>query len=274
MLELNHGFRVVDCNAWLPVAGDEVEAGAEALEREMHQAGVVRAVVYPGPHGVAVVDDEPDGYLRANNAVARGTVERPLVAFARLSGPRDPGGGPVSRVRNVAARREDAHTSPEDVREYAYDDRFHGFKLDPAHDGLPDEETLEALADAGLPVLVHAGEGFPPDRAAAELAERGLPVILAHFGGYPLDRQAMERTLTLLARHDDLYVDTSAVRYRSTLEQALREHPDRVLFGSGAPTVHSNVAVMEVLTLDVPEDAMTRVFAKNAARVVEALGPS
>jgi predicted TIM-barrel fold metal-dependent hydrolase len=63
------------------------------------------------------------------------------------------------------------------------------------------------------------------------------------------------------------------VRYRDVLEDAVREHPDRVLFGSGAPTVHPNVAVMEVLTLDVPEDAMTRVFSKNASRVVDALAP-
>jgi predicted TIM-barrel fold metal-dependent hydrolase len=30
---------------------------------------------------------------------------------------------------------------------------------------------------------------------------------------------------------------------------------------------------MEVLTLDVPEDAMRKVFSKNAGRVVEALAP-
>jgi len=44
-----------------------------------------------------------------------------------------------------------------------------------------------------------------------------------------------------------------------------------VLFGSGAPAVHPNVAVMEVLTLDVSEDAMRRVFERNAARLASAL---
>jgi len=33
------------------------------------------------------------------------------------------------------------------------------------------------------------------------------------------------------------------------------------------------VAVMEILTLDVPEDAMIKVFSKNASRVVEELAP-
>jgi predicted TIM-barrel fold metal-dependent hydrolase len=51
------------------------------------------------------------------------------------------------------------------------------------------------------------------------------------------------------------------------------EHPDRVLFGSGAPSAHPNVAIMEILTLDVPEDAMRKAFSKNPARVVEELAP-
>jgi predicted TIM-barrel fold metal-dependent hydrolase len=49
------------------------------------------------------------------------------------------------------------------------------------------------------------------------------------------------------------------------------QHPDRVLFGSGAPDAHPNVAVMQVLTLDVSEDKMRRAFSKNATRVVPAL---
>jgi hypothetical protein len=44
-----------------------------------------------------------------------------------------------------------------------------------------------------------------------------------------------------------------------------------VLFGSGGPTTHPNVSVMEILTLDVPEDAMKRVFTKNPSRVIPGL---
>jgi predicted TIM-barrel fold metal-dependent hydrolase len=46
-----------------------------------------------------------------------------------------------------------------------------------------------------------------------------------------------------------------------------------VLFGSGAPSAHPNVGVMEILTLDVSEDKMHRAFSKNAARVIDALAP-
>jgi len=268
MLELEHGFRVVDVHTRIepdeqrrprPGLGDP-----EQLEREMHQAGVVRAVAYPAAR-------EGD-YLTANNAVARMSVGRPLVAFARIDGAREPGGGAGSRLRNLTRRGTD-HTTPDDIEQYAYDDRFHGFKLHPGADGLPTDAVLERLADVSLPVLVHGGEAVPPSTIAEELLGYDVPVILAHFGAHPLRVPLMDAAIGLLDDYDRLYLDTSVVRYRDPLERAIREHPDRVLFGSGAPGVHPNVAVMEILTLDVPEDAMTKVFSNNAGRLVESLAP-
>ena len=271
MLELNHGFRVVDFHAQLDpsdqaeVASRGRETTPEALERELHQAGVVRAVVSPG--------ERPEGYLRANNAVARLSVDRPFLAFARIDGPRDPGSRASSRLRNPTASRAPHHVSPEDIEQYAYDDRFHGFTLAPERDGLPDTETLEQLDDVGLPVVVRAGRAFPPSAVAETLLGREFPVVLAGFGGYPLDRDLMSESIDLLGEYDHLYLDTRYVRFRSVLERALLEHPDRVLFGSGAPETHPNVGVMEILTLDVSEDAMRRAFSTNPARVVPELAP-
>ncbi|ELZ27234.1 tim-barrel fold metal-dependent hydrolase [Halogeometricum pallidum JCM 14848] len=273
MLELNHGFRVVDVHARLDPDSDESvatrgrEMSPERLERELHQAGVVRAVVSPGRRA------EGEGYLRANNAVARMSVDRPFVAFARVNGPRDPSGRASARLRNLTASRDDSHADPDDIEQYAYDDRFYGFTLAPAVDGLPDEETLDRLDDVGLPVLVHGGREFTPDDAAETLLRREFPVVLAGFGGYPLERDLMNRSIDLLDEFDGLYLDTSFVRFRDVMERALLEHPDRVLFGSGVPEAHPNVGVMELLTLDVSEDAMRRAFSKNIARVVPELGP-
>ncbi|WP_423751771.1 amidohydrolase family protein [Salinirarus marinus] len=268
MLELEHGFRVVDVDARLVPDGVEAKRGQPAapdrLEREMQQAGIVRAVVAPDV-GVS------DGYLRANNAVARLSVDRPFVAFARIDGPRDPRDRPVAKLRNLTASRREFHTSPGDVEQYAYDDRFHGFVLDPVRDGLPDAETLDRLDDVGLPVVVRAGDGFPPAAVEATLLSRSMPVVLVAFGGHPANRESMAAAISLLDDHDDLFLDTAHTRYRDVLERALREFPDRVLFGSGAPDVHPDVGVMELLTLDVPEDLMRRAFSKNPGRVVPAL---
>ncbi len=271
MLELEHRFRAVDVHARLDADPGAVQSrgraiSPEKLELEMHQAGVVRSVVFPGPR-------DRESYLPANNAVARLSVDRPFVAVARINGPRSPGETTTGRLRNLAANRKDWHTSPEDVEQYAYDERFHGFKLHPVQDGLPDEETLDRLESVGLPVLTFAGRGFGPSSVADALLGRSFPVVVSHFGGYPLDRSLMSEAIDLLDVYDNLYLDTTYVHFREVLERALLEHPGRVLFGTGAPRTHPNVAVMEVLTLDVPEDAMTKVFSKNPGRVVEALSP-
>jgi len=263
MLELEHGFRVIDVHVRLEVdlagGGQQGAANPERLERELHQAGIVRAVVFP--------QARPVSYLRANNAVARHSVDRPFVPFARLNGPRDPRGTPAAKLRNLTATRGEEHVTPADVEQYAYGDRFYGFRLDPVRDGLPDEAVLDMLEETGLPVLAHVGDGYSPAAMEATLLRREVPVIAAHFGGYPLDREMMGETVDLLDDYERCYVDTSAVRYRDVLERGLREHPDRVLFGSGAPDVHPNVGIMELLTLDVPEDAMRRAFSKNAERL-------
>jgi len=270
MLELEHGFRVVDVHTRLEPDPDRRQreglGDPERLEREMHQAGVVRSVVFPGPR--------EGEYLKANNAVARMSVGRPFVPVARINGARDPTDSAGARLRNLTASRGDEHTSPEDIEQYAYDDRFVGFKLHPARDGLPDEEVLDQLEDVGLPAIVHGGRGYPPEAVADTLLAYDFPVVLAHFGGHPLDRELMERSIDMLDRHGSLYLDTSLVRYRDPLERAVMEHPDRVLFGSGAPSSHPNVAVMEILTLDVPEDAMRKVFSNNPGRVIDALAPA
>lgn len=268
MLELEHGFRVVD--AHIQLEPDESrrprDIGApEQIVREMHQAGIVEALVYPAKR--------EGSYLRVNNAVARLAVDRPFVAFARINGILEPGTGKGSRLRNVVRSRGSDHTSPEDVEQYAYEERFEGFVLDPATDGVPDHEVLSALEEVGRPVVTYGGHGFPPSTIEETLLEHDFPLIIAHCGGYPLDEDLTNETIDLLDSYESCFVDTSFVRFRDPLERAVMEHPDRVIFGSGTPATHPNVGVMEVLTLDVPEDAMRKVFWKNLARVMEPLTP-
>ncbi len=268
MLELEHGFRIVDTHLVVEPAETRRigEIGdPETIERELHQAGVVKAVAFA---------DERDGsYLKANNAVARLAVDRPFIAAARINGPLSPGTGPTTTVRNVTRSRGEEHTSPDDIEQYAYEERFVAFMINPATDGVPDEAVLEKLELVGLPVITFGGVAFPPSEIESAFLGYDFPVIIAHCGGYPLNRELMSETIELLGRYEDCYVDTSFVRFRDPLERAILEHPDRVLFGSGAPSIHPDVAVMEILTLNIPEDAMRRVFSKNAARVIEELAP-
>lgn len=268
MLELEHGFRVVDTHVVLEPDETRRPRGigdAEQIEREMEQAGIVQSLVFSGERG--------GSYVKANNAVARMAVNRPFTPIARINGARDPGQGPTSRLRNIASSRSENHTSPGDVEKYAYEDRFHGFVVDPATDGLPDEEVLAELEDAGLPVITYGGEGYPPAAIEETLLQYDFPLIIAHCGGYPTDQSMIDDAIDLLDHYENCFLDTSLVRLRDPLERALMEHPSDVFFGSGAPGVHPNVGVMEILTLDVPEDAMRKVFSKNVSRVFETLAP-
>ncbi|MFC6717115.1 amidohydrolase family protein [Natrialbaceae archaeon GCM10025810] len=271
MLELEHGFRVVDVYARLSPDEDVGTWGRaitpDRLEREMHQAGITKAVVFPP-------STPGTSYVAANNGVARRSVDRPFVAFARINGSQTAGRAPTGRLRNVVSSRKPHHTSPEDVERYAYDDRFHGFVLDPGADGYPDDDVLAVLEAVDLPLIVRGGPDAPPSAIAERLLGRAFPVVVAHFGGYPLDRDRANEMIDLLEAYDDCYLETSFVRYRDQLERALLEHPDRVLFGSGAPACHPDVAVMEILTLDVSEDKLWRAFSKNACRVIDALAPN
>lgn len=271
MLELEHGFRIVDVYARLPPDGGDDRSGCrtitpDRLEREMHQAGITRSVVFP-PASPAT------SYVAPNNGVARRSVDRPFVAIARINGTEEPGTTATGRLRNAVSTRQEYHTTPADIEKYAYDSRFHGFIVDPAVDGYPDGDVLAALEAVDLPVIVRGGTDATPDRLAATLLERSFPVVVAHFGGHPLDRSCMHEMIDLLESYDDCYLETSFVRYRELLERALLEHPDRVLFGSGVPACHPDVAVMEILTLDVSEDKLWRAFSKNACRVFDVLGP-
>lgn len=115
---------------------------------------------------------------------------------------------------------------------------------------------LEAVDAAELPVLTYGGRGFPPAAIERTLLPYEFPLVIAHLGGYPLDETLTAAAIDLLGAHENCYLDTSFVRRRDPLERAITEHPDRVLFGSGASAAHPNVAVMEILTPDVPENAV------------------
>lgn len=268
MLELEHEFRVVDIYSRLTPDDATVARGrsitSDRLEREMRQAGITRSIVFPRSKG------ETD-YVAANNGVARRSIDRPFAAFARIHGSQNGTTSRAGRLRNVVSRRQENYTTPEDVEQYAYDERFHGFVLDPSVDGYPDEDLLAVLEEVRLPIIVD-GQTAPSDLAESLLG-RAIPTIVSHFGGHPLRRERMSEMIDLLGVYDECYVETSFVRYRDQLERALLEHPDRVLFGSGAPDCHPGVGVMEILTLDVSGDKLRRVFSKNACRIIDGARP-
>jgi hypothetical protein len=107
--------------------------------------------------------------------------------------------------------------------------RSESFRLD--HPGV--EEILAVAAEAGAPILIHAGLGVGSFGAAIlELAERhpDAPIILAHAGISDLCWLWEE-----VPAHPNLFFDTSWWNASDLIALFSLVPPGRILFGSDAP---------------------------------------
>jgi len=151
----------------------------------------------------------------------------------------------------------------------------------------PSEATLDPvwgmIADAGVPVVIHAGSGPTPGAhtgpgpVAAVLARHpALRLVIAHMGMPEYDE-----FLDLAARYDDVRVDTTmcfidffdaalSARLRRALAPRLATLQHKVLFGADFPNIpHPYAHQIEVLTrLDLGDDWMRDVLWHNGARLL------
>lgn len=140
-----------------------------------------------------------------------------------------------------------------------------GVKLHPdfQHFCLDDKNAVrlfEAMAERGLPLLVHTGDKrYPysqPERMARALDRvPSLRAICAHLGGWSLWDNAWK----ILAGRANVYVDCSSSLYALTPAEAVkvihRYGADRVFFGTDYPmwTPKEEVARFMALPLDERE---------------------
>lgn len=152
-----------------------------------------------------------------------------------------------------------------------------GFDLrDPALD-----RAWGVLAEAGVPVVVHAGSGpvatehTGPGPLRAVLARHpSLTAVVAHCGA-----PEYAEFLTLAVEHERVHVDTAMVftdffdeagAFPGELVAVLRDRPDVVLLGSDFPTIpYAYAHQLEALErLDLGDDWLRAVCWHNAARLL------
>lgn len=95
------------------------------------------------------------------------------------------------------------------------------------------EAVARRLADAGKPLLIHAGFGEEGDFEALLARVPNLKLILAH-AGFPEYRQTWER----IKDRPNVYLDVSQTSYtsgRATFQAAEFLGPGRILFGTDGP---------------------------------------
>lgn len=159
---------------------------------------------------------------------------------------------------------------------------LHGVKLHPDYQGFFADETrmyplYEALSEARLPVLFHAGrDPVSPSvtHCTPAMLRRisdifpDLKIIGAHMGGNMM-YDAVERDLV----GSNVYIDVSmAVLYAEPdqFQRIIKAHgPDRVLFGTDTPWSSPRAALSQIRALPVSEADLERILWKNAAELLE-----
>jgi hypothetical protein len=94
------------------------------------------------------------------------------------------------------------------------------------------EAIFELAADAGVPILVHAGRGMGPMDALAELALRHPEVALVLAHGAIADQGMFA---TRLAGHPAVFYDTSIFSPFDLVELFARVPAERIVFASDVP---------------------------------------
>jgi len=209
--------------------------------RRATQAGIDRTVLFAAFHS---------DYAVANREVARIVASDPdrFYGFAFVHPINDR--GRVYSLIKIAVQR------------YG----FCGIKVH-RHDARITREICDVARGFGLPVLYDVmGEV-----SAVELLATEYPVnfIIPHLGSFADDWKAQQAFIDPLARHPNVYTDTSGVRRFDLLEQAVqRAGAHKILFGSDGPWLHPGVELAKVRALGLPRSDEKLVLGGNLLRLI------
>jgi predicted TIM-barrel fold metal-dependent hydrolase len=210
--------------------------------RRAAQAGIERTVLFAAFHS---------DYAVANREVARIVAARPdrFYGFAFVHPERDRG-----RVGELVETA---------VREYG----FCGIKVH-RHDARITREVCEVAKAFDLPVLYDVmGEVWVVELLAQEYPT--VSWVIPHLGSFADDWRAQLALIDHLARHPNVYADTSAVRRFDLLADALRRAgPEKLLFGSDGPWLHPAVELAKVRLLGLSPAGERLVLGGNLLRLI------
>ena len=205
-------------------------------------AGITRTILFPAFH---------TNYRLANRAVAQIVARQPgrFFGFAFIHPVRDRG-----RVSEM-------------VREAVQDLGFLGIKVH-RHDARITREICEAARVWRLPVLYDVmGEVSVCELLASEYPD--VPFIIPHLSSFADDWRAQLAFIDPLARHPNIFTDTSGVRRFDLLVQAVKHAGARkILFGSDGPWLHPGVELAKVRALNLSPQEEAMIMGGNCLRLL------
>lgn len=211
------------------------------------EAGIQKTVLFAAFH---------TDYKLANRAVARIVNRYPerFYGFAFLHPDRDR--GRVYEMVKTAVQRY----------------RFCGIKVH-RYDARITREICETARSFRLPILYDVmGEVSVVELLAAQYPE--VNFIIPHLGSFADDWKAQTALIDHLARHPNIYTDTSGVRRFDILKKAFqRVGPHKFLFGSDGPWLHPGVELAKIRALHLPKDDEQGVLAGNFLRLISHIRP-
>lgn len=202
-----------------------------------------------------------EGYRDANKKIAvwAQTTGGRILAFARLGGRNLPVTSPQlwmirRKVSFLRKNRRSDLESPNELKNYQ------GVKLLPHLDGLPAEEEFEAIAELGLPVLIHGGRYSSPLWIEKTILPKiRTPLIIAHLGAFPCEEKLLREAVEVTQRNSMVYLDTSGVWLAEFIRHAVGRVPEKLIFGSDAPLAHPLVAWQHLSSVVKDDKILERV---------------
>jgi hypothetical protein len=210
--------------------------------RRADQAGINRMVLFAAFHS---------DYALANRQVARIVAGQPerFYGFAFVH--------PQSDRGRVSAM----------VREAVEEFGFVGIKVH-RYNARITREICDVARAYALPVLYDVmGEVSVVELLATEYPE--VAFIIPHLGSFADEWKAQVALIDHLARHPNIFTDTSGVRRFDLLEQAVhRAGARKILFGSDGPWLHPGVELAKVHALHLPPEDERLVLSGNLLRLI------
>ncbi len=210
--------------------------------RRAAAAGIQRTVLFAAFHS---------NYEFANQEVGRIVAARPnrFYGFAFIHPDRDR--GRVARLVQTAVTRFG----------------FVGIKVH-RYDGCITREICEAARTYSLPVLYDVmGEVSVVELLSTEYPD--VNFIIPHLGSFADDWQAQVAFIDHLARHPNVYTDTSGIRRFDLLLQAVRRAgPGKILFGSDGPWLHPGLELAKIYALRLSKTNEQLVLGKTFLQLI------
>ena len=112
------------------------------------------------------------------------------------------------------------------------------------------------------------GEIAPIELLATEY--RDVDFIIPHLGAFGDKWDAQRALLDMLARHPNVYTDTSSVqRFDLLVEAVQRAGAGKILFGSDGPWFHPALELHKIRLLGLPPCDEAKILGGNLLRLID-----